>query len=141
MERRWGNRVVLDETVAVKRDGQTIGVACLHECSLSGAFLKTPWRLPQLARLSVEMPHAAGKRHGDGPEDGHNGDTGLRARRRRHDDEYSIVEAFVVRHCADGVGLEWCDFAPQGVAELMEERRRIAALPVTLERSQPRMRR
>ncbi len=133
MERRWGNRVVLDETVAVKRDGQIIGVACLHELSLSGAFLRTPWRLPQLARLSLEVPHADRRGQKDSKR--------ASARRRLHDDEDRVIEAFVVRHCADGVGLEWRDFAPPGVAELMEERRRIAALPVTLERSQPRMRR
>lgn len=119
MERRWGNRVVLDETVTVKRDGDAIGIACLCELSLSGAFLRSPWRLPLFARVNLELPCS-------------------RAHRRS---PTTPVEAFVVRHCPDGIGLEWCDFAPPEVVELMEERRRLAALPVQVERPQPRMRR
>jgi len=119
MERRWGNRVVLDEPVTVKRDGDTLGTAHLCELSLSGAFLKTDWTLPQLSRLHLEMPCSSA----------------------RHRSRTTSVEAFVVRHCPDGVGVEWCEFAPPEVAELMEERRRVAALPVQVKRSQPRMRR
>jgi hypothetical protein len=105
MERRWGNRVVLDETVTVMRDGKAIGLACLHEVSLSGAFLQCLWRLPQLARVQIEPPRLG---------------TGRRSRD-------TLVEAFVVRHCTDGLGLEWCDFAPPEVVAILDERRHLPA--------------
>ncbi len=107
MERRWGNRVMLDEAVSVTRDGELIGTASLPELSLSGAFLKTEWRLPQLARVYVEVPRL---RH---------------ERRSRH----TLIEAFVVRHCPDGVGVEWCEFAPPEVVAVMDERRQLAPPP------------
>jgi len=108
MERRWGNRVELDENVTVMRDGELVGVARLQELSLSGAFLRAKWRLPLLARVHVEVPR-------------------IRGERRSRD---TMVEAFVARQSDDGMGLEWCEFAPPGVAAIMEERREIAPVLV-----------
>ena len=104
MERRWGNRLVLDETVRIMRDQEIMGLACLHECSLSGGFLRTRWHIPNLTRVHIELCH-----EGPCPE--------------------RMVEAFVVRPSADGAGVEWCEFAPAGITHLMEGRRsRLAML-------------
>jgi hypothetical protein len=98
MERRWGNRLVLDELVRVTRDQQDLGEARLHQVSLSGGFIYTRCRIPAMTRLQLELP--------EGPQ------------------SERTIEAFVVRICDQGVGLEWCEFAPPGVVELMVTRQR-----------------
>lgn len=102
MERRWGNRLVLNARVRVTRDRLVLGFACLHEVSLSGAFLKTPWELPVFTRVCVHLPDPT---------------NGTPAR----------LEAYVVRQDAGGVGLEWCDFAPTSVTTLIEASKRMPA--------------
>jgi hypothetical protein len=99
MERRWGNRLVLDETVRVTREREDVGIARLHEVSLSGGFIYTRRRIPAMTRLQLELPEG-----------------GSQSER--------TIEAFVVRVCEDGVGLEWCEFAPPGVVQLMVTRQR-----------------
>jgi hypothetical protein len=99
MERRWGNRLLLNERVRVTRDRLVLGFACLHEVSLSGAFLKASWPLPAMTRICVLLPDR-------------NGDSTIR------------LEAYVVRQETDGVGLEWCDFAPPVIAQIMEASKR-----------------
>ena len=110
MERRWGNRLLLNERVRVTRDRLVLGFACLYEVSLSGAFLKAPWPLRTMTRICVLLPDR-------------NGDSTIR------------LEAFVVREDAGGVGLEWCDFAPPVIAHIMEASER----PLQIRTDQPRV--
>jgi hypothetical protein len=110
MERRWGNRLLLNERVRVTRDRLVLGFACLYEVSLSGAFLKAPWPLRAMARICVLLPDR-------------NGDSTIR------------LEAFVVREDAGGVGLEWCDFAPPVIARIMEASER----PLHIRTDRPRV--
>lgn len=95
MERRWGNRLVLNEWVGVSRDETRLGTACLHEVSLSGGFLKASWPMSALTRICLHFPEPN--------------------RRRTRS-----VEAYVVRPAAEGVGIEWSDFAPPVIASLIE---------------------
>ena len=97
MERRWGNRVPVDESVCIKRENATVGFASLSEVSLSGGFLRTRWRLPNLSRVHVELPDVMK----DAGTSGH-------------------IEAFIVRQTTEGLGLEWCEFAPPSIARLIE---------------------
>jgi hypothetical protein len=116
MERRWGNRLVLDEMVRVMREQEIMGLACLHEVSLSGGLLRTRWQIPSLTRVHVELC-----------EEGPVADR--------------IIEAFVVRRSLEGVGLEWCEFAPPCVVKLMDGRRtRIALLAQDLHQVDERRR-
>jgi hypothetical protein len=103
MERRWGNRLLLNERVRVTRDRLVLGFGCLHEVSLSGAFLKAQWPLPAMTRICILLPDR-------------NGDSTIR------------IEAYVVRQEADGVGLEWCEFAPPVIARIMEASKRPAQI-------------
>jgi hypothetical protein len=96
MERRWGNRLVSNELVRVTRDRHVLGFARLQEVSLSGAFLKAAWHLPSLTRICLHVPHG-GNRHGT-----------------------ARVEAFVVRQGNEGLGVEWCDFAPPAIVNLVD---------------------
>jgi hypothetical protein len=99
MERRWGNRLLLNERVRVTRDRLVLGFGCLYEVSLSGAFLKAAWPLRPMMRVCVLLPDRTG--------------------------ESTVrLEAYVVRQEKDGVGLEWCDFAPPVIARIMEANRR-----------------
>jgi hypothetical protein len=90
---------VLDEVVRVIRDHQDVGVARLHEVSLSGGLLYVRWRIPLMTRVQLELPEG-------GPQ------------------SERTIEAFVVRSCDEGVGLEWCEFAPASVVQLMVARQR-----------------
>jgi hypothetical protein len=98
MERRWGNRVLLNERVRITRDGAVIGFATLHEASISGGFVRTPYLMRNLTRIELELAPS-------GP----------------HRDAQRCVEAFVVRQCPDGFGIEWCEFGPAVIAELLRE--------------------
>ncbi len=97
MERRWGNRLVLNESVRVTRDREVLGLACLYEVSLSGALLQTPWTLPNMTRICLHMPQE------------------WRTTR---------IDAFVVRQCENGIGIEWCEFAPRCLVQLISAQQR-----------------
>jgi hypothetical protein len=98
MERRWGNRVQLDERVRITRDGAVIGFATLHEASISGAFVRTPLLVRNLARIELELAPSGARK-----------------------DPQRCAEAFVVRQCPDGFGVEWCEFGPPTIVELLRE--------------------
>jgi hypothetical protein len=98
MERRWGNRVMLDERVRISRDGVVIGFATLHEASVSGGFVRTPLLVRNLTRIEIEI-----------------------APTRARKDPTRCVEAFVVRQCPEGFGVEWCEFGPAVIVELLRE--------------------
>jgi len=98
MERRWGNRVQLDERVRITRDGAVVGFATLHEASISGGFVRTGFLVRNLTRIELELAPSVARR-----------------------DPHRCVEAFVVRQCPDGFGVEWCDFGPAAIVELLRE--------------------
>jgi hypothetical protein len=98
MERRWGNRVRLDERVRITRDGAVVGFATLHEASVSGGFVYTPLLVRNLTRIELELSPSSARR-----------------------DPKRCVEAFVVRQCPDGFGVEWCEFGPAAIVDLLKE--------------------
>jgi hypothetical protein len=98
MERRWGNRVLLNERVRITRDGAVVGFATLHEASSSGGFVRTPLLVRNLTRIGLELAPSGPRR-----------------------DPQRCVEAFVVRQCPDGFGIEWCEFGPAVIVELLRE--------------------
>jgi hypothetical protein len=114
MERRWGNRVVLEESVRVRRDAEVVGVALLCDVSLSGGFVRTHLQLPPMARVCIELHDEA---------EAHSGSRALQHFADTARPECSI-DAFVVRRTESGLALEWCDLAPIGVLKLLERHHR-----------------
>jgi hypothetical protein len=93
-EHRWGERVKVN--IPIQVSAQPLGGvdACLKNLSLSGALLKTDvdLRLHSLIEVSIKATpsqHAA------------------------------VVIAHVSRKFKDDVGVEWCEFAPSVVKDLL----------------------
>jgi hypothetical protein len=98
MEHRWGERMAVDVPI---RLGATVFSAKrgrLVNLSLSGGFIKTNLNLRVLSRLEVVI---------EAP--------------RRVKRDAVMVAAYVARKTDEGIGVEWCEFAPQVVGELIRE--------------------
>ena len=69
----------------------------ISNLSVSGAFIKAEFQLRLLSRIQVaiEMPH-----------------------RSRHD--APIIAAYIARKAKDGIGIEWCEFAPPDISWLLQ---------------------
>jgi hypothetical protein len=94
MEHRWGQRIALDRLVRLTARPLALGIGRIRNLSLSGAWISTnlPLAPGALVHLIEEHP----------PESGESG-TG--------------IEAFVVRGEATGIGIEWCEVAPERVLQ------------------------
>jgi hypothetical protein len=108
MEHRWGERVIAHLTVELSCGAAAPVVGLLDNVSSSGAFVRTQSRLP---RGAVEV---ALVRPGAGRE------------------SLARLPAYIVRESELGVGIEWCEFAPRAVRELMGRG------PSTAARTRPR---
>jgi len=96
MEHRWGHRREVSRAVQLETRGGVIARGRITDVSISGAFLST--HLPISLYSYVQVQFAAmlhGKR------------TKL------------SVEGQVVRKESTGIGIEWCEFAPEAVRALM----------------------
>src|SRR6185437_7064413 len=102
MEHRWGVRRLLDISVRLDGRPQLLTFARLKDASSSGAYVETRIAPPMLSRVWMELDWD------------------------RRDDSKRIA-ACVVRTQQDGVGLEWCDFAPRAILALIERSRRLVA--------------
>ena len=102
MEHRWGVRHSLDTSVRLDRRPQLLTFARLKNASSSGAYVETRVAPPMLSRVWIELDWD-------------------------HRNDSKRVAACVVRTEQDGIGLEWCDFAPRAVLALIERSRRLVA--------------
>jgi hypothetical protein len=97
-EHRWGERFRVDIPVRVSAGtlGRTDG--CMKNLSLSGALMKSDCdlRLHTLIEVRIEMPPPSPRA--------------------------VVVKAHVSRKLKTGVGIEWCDFAPNVVKDLLRSR-------------------
>jgi hypothetical protein len=93
MEHRYGVRRPCKLRVLVSTSGGMAGTGRLRNISMSGAFIETPLPLPMYAQLRVAALHGDGSSH--------------------------LLEfpAVVVRHDADGVGVEWGDATPARICQ------------------------
>lgn len=96
MEHRLGSRMRVRLPARLDAQGGTSAFGLLRNVSLSGAYLKVSGPFKPLMRVDVGF------------------DCGCFA-----DTEVIRVAAFVTRTDADGVAVEWCEFAPDAVARLM----------------------
>jgi hypothetical protein len=101
MEHRWGERIGAQVTVELSCGALPSVAGLLVNLSASGAFVHTGGcRLP---RGAVELTLVS-----EGGRDG----SSVR------------LPAYIVRESESGVGIEWCEFAPRIVRELMARGRR-----------------
>jgi hypothetical protein len=94
-ESRWGDRVNVNIPVHVSVDALADAVGYMKNLSLSGAFLRgdVDFKLHSLIEVSVKMPLPS--QHAE------------------------AVTAYVSRKAKEGVGIEWCEFAPSVVKDLL----------------------
>jgi hypothetical protein len=96
MEHRWGQRLAIDLAIRVAARPYNVRAARLVDLSASGAYIKVSADLRLLSRVQIALalPH-----------------------RLTH--PTPMVAAYVARKGKDGVGLEWCEYAPKSVLELL----------------------
>jgi hypothetical protein len=100
MEHRWGERFALHLTVELSCTSLPPVAGSLENVSASGAFVRTVGRGPPRGPVEVMLVSVGGRTH-------------------------SVrLPAYVVRETETGVGIEWCEFAPRAVRELMIRDRR-----------------
>jgi len=95
MEHRWGERIRMDMPVHVSADEVAGILGCMRNLSLSGALLRidADLRLNALIEVSVELPQPS--------------------------HPPAILLAHVSRKGTEDVGIEWCEFAPIVVKDLL----------------------
>ena len=98
MEHRWGERIRIDMPVHVSAAEVAGILGCIRNLSLSGALLRIDanLRLNALIEVSVELPQPS---HSP-----------------------AILLAHVSRRREEHVGIEWCEFAPIVVKDLLRSR-------------------
>ena len=96
MEHRWGERVGVDIPVRLTAQPFFVRDARLTNLSLSGAFINAGFDLRVLSRIQVVIELPLLFKHAT-----------------------PIIAAYVTRKFRDGIGVEWCEFAPQAVIQLI----------------------
>ncbi len=96
MEHRWGERVQVDFPVRVIAHRFSVREGRLADLSVSGALVKAELEARVLSRIQVAIDSPLWPKH-DSP----------------------IVEAYVARRYKHGFGIEWCEFAPRAVSDLL----------------------
>ena len=94
-ESRWGERVNVNIPVQVSADALDGADGCMKNLSLSGALMKADvdLRLHSLIEVSIKMPSSVQRAE--------------------------AITAYVSRKVKEGVGVEWCEFAPRVVKDLL----------------------
>jgi hypothetical protein len=108
MEHRWGERVKVDFPVRITAHPFAVRDGRLTDLSVSGAFIEAILDVRALTRIDVSVRSAQWSKH-DAP----------------------VISAYVTRKYRDGIGIEWCEFAPAAVGRIL---RRVVRRPYTLAR-------
>ena len=92
---RWGNRVRVNIPVQVSADTLAAADGCMTNLSLSGALVKADvdLGLHALVHVSINMPSPTHRA--------------------------AAITAYVSRRAKEGIGVEWCEFAPSIVKDLL----------------------
>jgi hypothetical protein len=96
MEHRWGERFATHIPIRlISVRPRLVSIGRITNLSRSGAFIGDfDFRLLSLIHVVLESP--------------------LRPKR-----DGGIISAYVARVCNDGIGVEWCEFGPPAVIELL----------------------
>ena len=94
-EHRWGERFRVNIPVHVSAAALAKVDGCMKNLSLSGALVKSgcDLRLHTLIEVRIELPPPLPR--------------------------VAVVKAHVSRKLKEGVGIEWCEFAPNVVKDLL----------------------
>jgi hypothetical protein len=94
IEHRWGVRVRVNIPVKVSARGSAGVDGCLKNLSLSGALIKADCELPlhTLIEITIKLSPSL---------------------------HPTVIKAHVSRKLNEEVGIEWCEFAPRAVKELL----------------------
>lgn len=120
MEHRWGKRVQVDFPVRVMAHRFSVREGRLADLSVSGGRVKADFEARILSRIQIAIDLPLWPKH-DSP----------------------LVEAYVTRRYKHEFGVEWCEFAPRAVTELLRAivtrphahlRRRAASTSLSLSR-------
>jgi PilZ domain len=98
MDHRWGRRVQVDFPVRVAAHRFAVRDGRLIDLSVSGALIEADLDARMLSRVQVTLLLPAYPRH-----------------------EAPTVEAYVARKRGHGIGIEWCEFAPRAIRDLLRE--------------------
>jgi hypothetical protein len=104
-ESRWGERVQVNVPVEVSGNGLTSVVGSLRNLSLSGALVQADGDLGLHSLVQVFITRASPSPPPLAP-----------ASRSR---PAVAVSAYVSRKATGGIGVEWCEFGPSVVKELL----------------------
>jgi hypothetical protein len=96
MEHRWGERVQVDFPVRVTALRFSVRGGRLADLSVSGALINADLDARLLSRVQVAIISPLWSIH-----------------------ESPLVEAYVARKHKNDFGIEWCEFAPPAVSELL----------------------
>ena len=101
-ESRWGDRVPVNIPVRVSVNSVTSADCCMKNLSLSGALLKADgdFGLNALIKVSITMPPPSQRA--------------------------AAVAAYISRSAKEGIGVEWCEFAPTVIKDLL----RVPSIPL-----------
>jgi len=96
MEHRWGERFAVDLAVRIAARPFAVRQGRLINLSLSGAAVELTVELRRLSRVQLAWISS-----------------------HQYAPATPVISAYVVRTYPGGVGLEWCEFAPRAVVELL----------------------
>jgi hypothetical protein len=94
-EHRWGERIRVNLAVDVLLDGNAAMRGYVKNLSLSGALLKSTADLPLHALIAVRIEVAPPAK------------------------DTCLIKARVCRKPGHAIGIEWCEFAPPAVKDLL----------------------
>lgn len=94
-ECRWGDRLRVDIPIQVSTNTAADAEGCMKNLSLSGALVRTEveFGIHALVRITLKMPPPSKRA--------------------------ATIAAYVSRKAQEGVGVEWCEFAPPIVKDLL----------------------
>lgn len=95
MEHRWGERIALEVPVRLTVPPFAVRQGSLTDASVSGGFIRSAAELRPLARIQAAI--AARRLPG------------------------AVLPAYVARICREGAGVEWCEFAPPVILDLIRD--------------------
>ena len=97
LEHRWGDRVCLNMQVVVSTAALARSHGCLKNLSLSGALVKADQelRLHAIVEVHILLPTPQAR--------------------------IAVVKAHVARKVTEGAGIEWFEFAPQTIKDLLRD--------------------
>ena len=96
MEHRWGQRFAVDIPVRLASKPYTVRAGRMTDLSMSGAHIQIALELRVLSRVQVAIVLPS-----------------------RPSQATPVLSAYVARRHRDGIGVEWLDFGPQAVVELL----------------------